>query len=217
MLFNIMGDFMAKMKSAKLSMNNKEKAFVYEIIGIISLLVSIIALARFGLIGKYLVLAFSLLFGDWYFIFIILVGVFGVYCLLFHKKIEIKSMRYYGIILILLSLLVITHFGMHDYVSQFEGNALKITLNLYFDYFKSNSTTMIKGGGIIGCIFFYVFYLLLGKIGTGIISLLIFFIGIVFLMKKTMKMFQMFQQIKIILCIKQLSFYIILLDKFLMN
>ena len=61
MLFNIMGDFMAKMKSAKLSMNNKEKAFVYEIIGIISLLVSIIALARFGLIGKYLVLAFSLI------------------------------------------------------------------------------------------------------------------------------------------------------------
>ena len=184
-----MGDFMAKMKSAKLSMNNKEKAFVYEIIGIISLLVSIIALARFGLIGKYLVLAFSLLFGDWYFIFIILVGVFGVYCLLFHKKIEIKSIRYYGIILILLSLLVITHFGMHDYVSQFEGNALKITLNLYFDYFKSNSTTMIKGGGIIGCIFFYVFYLLLGKIGTAIISLLIFFIGIVFLMKKTIREF----------------------------
>lgn len=184
-----MGDFMAKLKNAKLSMNNKEKAFVYEIIGIVSLLTSIISLARFGLIGKYLVLSFSLLFGDWYFIFIVLVGVFGVYCLVFHKKIEIKSIRYYGIILMLVSLLIITHFGMHDYVSQFEGNALKITLNLYFDYFKTSSTSMIKGGGIIGCIFFYIFYLLLGKIGTVIISLLIFFIGIVFLMKKTIREF----------------------------
>ena len=125
-----MGDYMAKMKSAKLSMNNKEKAFVYEIIGIISLLTSIIALARFGIIGKYLVLSFSLLFGDWYFIFIVLVGIFGVYCLVFHKKIEIKSIRYYGIIILLISLLVITHFGMHEYISQFEGNPLKITLNL---------------------------------------------------------------------------------------
>lgn len=184
-----MGDIMAKLKKPTLSMNNKEKAFVYEIIGIVSLLVSIISLARFGLIGKYLVLAFGLLFGDWYFIFIVLVGFFGIYCLVFHKRIELKSVRYYGIILILSSLLVITHFSMHEYVSQFEGNSLKLTINIYFDYFKSNNLSMIKGGGIIGCILFYIFYYLLGGVGAIIISILIFMIGIVFLTKKTIKEF----------------------------
>ena len=82
---------MAKLKKPSLSVNNKEKAFGYEIIGIVSILISIISLARFGLIGKYLVLTFSLLFGDWYFIFIVLVGFFGIYCLIFHKRIELKS------------------------------------------------------------------------------------------------------------------------------
>lgn len=184
-----MGDYMAKLKKAKLSMNNKEKSFAFEVMGIVSILISLISIARFGFIGKYLVLAFSLLFGDWYFVFIGLVGMFGVYCLVFHKKIEIKSVRYYGIFLILLSLLIITHFGMHEYVSQFEGNALKTTLKIYFDYFKSNSIRMIKGGGIVGCFFFYVFYFLLGKIGTILVSLILMFVGIVFLTKKTIREF----------------------------
>ena len=180
---------MAKLKKATLSMNNKEKSFAYEIIGILSLLISFISIAKFGLIGKYLVLSFSLLFGDWYFLFIGLVGLFGIYCLVFHKKIELKSIRYYGILLILLSLLIVSHFGMHEYVSQFEGNALKTTMSLYFDYFKSNSTSMIKGGGIIGSILFYVSYFLLGKVGTILISIFIMFIGIVFLSKKTIREF----------------------------
>lgn len=180
---------MAKLKKPSLSVNNKEKAFGYEIIGIVSILISIISLARFGLIGKYLVLTFSLLFGDWYFIFIVLVGFFGIYCLIFHKRIELKSIRYYGIMLILLSLLIITHFSMHEYVSQFEGNALKTTISLYFDYFRSNTSNMIKGGGIVGCICFYISYYLLGKVGTIIISLLILFVGVVFLSKKTMREF----------------------------
>lgn len=180
---------MAKLKKATLSMNNKEKAFIYEVIGIISLVVSIIAIARFGIIGKYLVLTFCLLFGDWYFIFIILLGFFGIYSLVFHKKIEFKSVRYYGVILILLSLLIITHFNMHEYVNQFEGNNIKMTLNLYFDYFKTNSISSIKGGGIIGCIFFYITYYLLGTFGTILISLIMFFVGIVFLTKKTIREF----------------------------
>lgn len=184
-----MGDFMAKLKKAKLSMNNKEKSFAYEIIGIVSLLIALISIARFGLVGKYLVLAFSLLFGDWYFVFIALVGIFGVYCLVFHKKVELKSVRYYGIILILLSLLIISHFGMHDYVVQFEGNALKTTLNLYFEYFKSSSTSMIKGGGIVGCLCFYIAYYMLGKVGTVLISLILMFVGVVFLSKKTIREF----------------------------
>lgn len=180
---------MAKLKKATLSMNNKEKSFAYEIIGIVSLLISLISIARFGLIGKYLVLSFSLLFGDWYFVFIGLVGVFGVYCLIFHKKIELKSIRYYGIILILLSLLIVSHFGMHEYVSQFEGNAFKTTLRLYFDYFKSSTTSMIKGGGIVGAVCFYFAYFLLGKVGTILISLILMFVGVVFLSKKTIKEF----------------------------
>lgn len=180
---------MPKLKKPKLDINKKEKAFIYEIIGIVAILLAIIALAKFGLIGKYLVLAFCLLFGDWYFIFIILVGIFGLYCLIFHKKFELKSIRYYGIILILLSMLILTHFSMHEYISNYEGNSLILTFNLYLNYFRTGNTQMIEGGGIIGCIFFYIFYYLLGSVGTIIVSIILFFVGIVFLTKKTIKEF----------------------------
>ena len=50
---------MGKLKKPKLDINKREKTFVYEIIGIVSILITIISLARFGLIGKYLVLSLS--------------------------------------------------------------------------------------------------------------------------------------------------------------
>lgn len=180
---------MAKLKKPKLDINKKEKAFVYEIIGIFAIIIAIISLAKFGLIGKYLVLSFSLLFGDWYFVFIILIGIFGIYCLIFHKKFELKSIRYYGVILILLSMLILTHFSMHNYISYYDGNPLVLTFKIYLSYFRSGSYQMIDGGGIIGCVCFYIFYYLLGKVGTIIISFILFFVGIVFLTKKTMKEF----------------------------
>ena len=56
---------MGKEKKRKEDGDKKELTFYYEIVGIITILISIITLARLGNSGKWLMIFFKLLFGDW--------------------------------------------------------------------------------------------------------------------------------------------------------
>lgn len=185
---------MAKEKQSEYTQKNKEFIFLYEIVGILCILLALISIAKLGIVGKYGMLTFRLLFGDWYFLFLLLLGVLGIYFLFVHHHFTIKNIRYLGIILIVLSIIIISHFSMHEFVINYEGNALKNTLLLYLDYFKNNRPNMMKGGGVIGAILFYILYFLFSKVGTIIICIFTVFIGVVFICKKTV-----FEFIKIII------------------
>lgn len=184
-MFNILGDNMAKEKKSEIDNKTKEFTFFYEIIGIICILISLISIARLGIIGFYGMLVFRLLFGDWYFLFLIALGALGVFFLFVHHSFSLKNIRYLGILLIILSLITLTHFSMHNYVSKLEGNKLKNTFLLYIDYFKNGRSSMMIGGGIIGCCLFYLLYYLFSSVGITIICLIAIFIGIVFISKLT--------------------------------
>lgn len=185
---------MSKEKQAEYVQKNKEFIFIYEILGIICLLLALISLTRLGIVGKYGMLTFRLLFGDWYFLFLLLFGALGIFFLFVHHHFTIKNIRYLGIVLIVLSLITLSHFSMHEFVSSYEGNNLKNTILLYFDYFKNFRPNMMKGGGIVGCILFYILYFLFSKVGTILICCFTIFVGIVFICKKTI-----FEFIKMIL------------------
>lgn len=176
---------MSKEKQAEYVQKNKEFIFIYEILGIICLLLALISLTKLGIVGKYGMLTFRLLFGDWYFLFLLLLGALGIFFLFVHHHFTIKNIRYLGIILIVLSLITLSHFSMHEFVSSYEGNNLKNTILLYFDYFKNYRPNMMKGGGIVGCVIFYILYFLFSKVGTILICCFTIFAGIVFICKKT--------------------------------
>lgn len=180
-----MGDIMSKEKQSEYTQKNKEFTFIYEVAGIICLLIALISIAKLGIVGKYGLLTFRLLFGDWYFIFLLLLGALGVYFLFVHHHFTIKNIRYLGIILVVLSIIIISHFSMHEFVSEYEGNSFKNTIFLYLEYFKNYRPNMMRGGGIIGCIFFYILYFLFSSVGTIIVCGFMFFMGIVFICKKT--------------------------------
>ena len=78
---------------------------------------------------------------------------------------------------------------MHRYVKNYEGNSLVTTIQLYFNSFKTENAESIVGGGIIGASLFYLCYYLLSEVGVILISILLFFLGIVFICKKTIKDF----------------------------
>ena len=75
---------MPKKKITKIETEKKERIFYYEIIALFSI-------TRLGAFGTYLMLTFRLLFGDWYFLMILLLFLYGIYCLLVHKKMKIIS------------------------------------------------------------------------------------------------------------------------------
>ena len=63
---------MAKEKTQNVGTKENERLFHYEILGIILLILSMLAIAKMGLIGKYLMLTVKVLFGDWYFLIFLL-------------------------------------------------------------------------------------------------------------------------------------------------
>lgn len=176
---------MAKEKKMVLEQNKKELTFYYELIGVITILIAFIALARLGIVGYYIMMAFRITFGDWYFTFLLALLLFGIYCLFKHHAISFKNMRSIGVILMMVSILTISHFPMHNYISQFGDNQVKMTISLYLDYFKNYQEGAIVGGGMIGMLFFYLFYTLFSSVGTVVITCFLFIVGVSFSFNKT--------------------------------
>ena len=134
-------------------------------------------------------LTVKVLFGDWYFLIVLLTMAYSIRCILIHQKLKISNIRYLGIFLIILALILLSHFTMHKYVRNYSQNYLKLTLSLYFNYFKTNQPSAIVGGGIIGALIFYLFYFLFSEVGVILLSIILCFIGTVFITKKTIKDF----------------------------
>lgn len=180
---------MAKEKTQNVGTKENERLFHYEILGIILLILSMLAIAKMGLIGKYLMLTVKVLFGDWYFLIFLLMIFYAIRCIIVHRRLKINNIRYLGIFISILSLILLSHFSMHRYVKNYEGNSLVTTIQLYFNSFKTENAESIVGGGIIGASLFYLCYYLLSEVGVILISILLFFLGIVFICKKTIKDF----------------------------
>ena len=192
---------MAKEKTQKIENSENEKLFYYEILGIVLLILSMLAIGKMGFIGSYLMLIIKVLFGDWYFLIILLLIIYAIRCIIIHKKLKIINIRYLGIFLLFLSLILLSHFSMHKYVKEYDQNHLKITLSLYLTNFKNNTPDGIVGGGVIGAILFYISYYLLSEAGVILVSIILLFLGIVFITKLTIKdfIFKIISGIKIFL------------------
>ena len=184
---------MAKEKQSHYIQTQRDLTFYYEIVGIISIIIPILGFARLGSIGFYVMLIFKIIFGDWYFLFLLTILLYGLRCLLYHKPMDFKRMRVIGIVLILLGIMILSHFPMHKYIASFdidnEGGYFGKTIGLYLDYFKNYYEGMVVGGGIIGTCFFYMFYSLLSSIGTTLMIIVFIFVGMVFVTEKTINEF----------------------------
>lgn len=183
------GIMMAKEKYQTLEAKDNERVFYYEILGIVLLILSMLSIAKLGLVGKYLMLMTKLLFGDWYFMVTFLTIAYGIRCILVHQKLKVNNVRYLGIFISILSIILLSHFAMHRFVKAYDENYLKLTFRLYFNAFKSENPDAIVGGGIIGGLIFYCFYYLFSEIGVVLLSIVLIFLGIVFICKKTIKDF----------------------------
>ena len=184
---------MAKEKYSHYEKEQKDLTFYYEIVGILCIIIPILGFARLGSIGFYVMLIFKIIFGDWYFLFLLTILCYGLRCLIYHKPMDLKRMRVIGIVLILLGIMILSHFPMHKYLVSFDtentGGYFRKTLGLYLDYFKNYYDGMVVGGGIIGAIFFYMFYSLVSTIGTSFMIIVFIFVGLVFFTEKTINEF----------------------------
>lgn len=180
---------MGKEKVQVLEIKENERIFHYEVLGIVLFTLSLLAIAKLGIVGEYLMLITKLLFGDWFFLIYGITIAYSIRCIIFHKRLNFNSVRYIGIFILILSIILLSHFSVHNFVKDYEENHLVLTIKLYFNSFKNENPDGITGGGIIGATIFYLFYYLFSSVGVICLSMILIFLGIVFISKKTIKEF----------------------------
>lgn len=184
---NKKGDFqMAKDKKRSIDEVKKaETTFYHEIIGITSVVIAIIILGKLGKMGEWLTIFSKILFGDWFWFFILFVLFYGLYNLMLHKSFDFKHQRFIGYTFFSLGLIVFAHFRMHSAIQNRDGNYFKTTWTIYMNYISTQSDIYL-GGGLIGAIIFYLFYYLFGIIGVTLVATILMMMGISLMMNKTL-------------------------------
>ncbi len=173
-----LGDTMPKEK--KKSFDEKEEQttlFYYEIIGSVVIILSITALGKLGKIGKILTVLSKVLFGDWYFIVLLFCLFLGIYNLFMHKRFDFTNHRFIGFVFLLCSILLFSHFSIHNYVLESNKSYISGTISIYKSFINSGNDSSL-GGGVIGATAFYLIYYLLGTIGVVLCGIILAILSI---------------------------------------
>ncbi len=165
-----------KEKKSKEEIANGVGQFYYETIGMISLIFALILIAKLGKVGKFLTLFLKVLFGDWYLLIVIMILIFGVYLILNHRGFNFKNQRFLGYIFCVFSFLMLSHFPVHNYVTKEDGGYFSLTWQHYKSFMSYQIDTYL-GGGLIGALFFYLFFTLFGKVGVILVSIIFIILG----------------------------------------
>lgn len=181
---------MAKRKKRKSKKNETlKRTMKFELIALILLALAVISIARLGAVGNATVLFFRFFMGEWYMLSLIGLVIFSGYLMwkralpyLFHTKLI-------GIYLIISSLLLLSHVTLFQLLSnggKFDDpSVIANTWELFRMEVRGETSTTDLGGGMLGAIFFALFYYLFDEAGSKIVAFLLIIIGFVLMTGKT--------------------------------
>ncbi|RNB88167.1 DNA translocase FtsK [Brevibacillus nitrificans] len=156
-----------------------------ELLGLIVIVLSLIGLLESGWLGKnILAFLFRFIAGSWDFLIpVLLIGM--ALHMMFTRKAPRLTYRVLGIVLIAMAICTWDHMILYKQVTAdgkfAEQSILRITWDrLWLDHSQKVSTTGV-GGGMLGGIVFAISNGLVGTIGTGLIIVFLFLVGIMFL------------------------------------
>ena len=178
---------MAKNKKRK-DENVKPSGAIIELKGIILLLISITGLCPFGIVAE-IIKGFScFLFGTLWAVFLVCVGVIGIYIIIKREIPDIINGKFLGILIILIGILTLLHIPYiktlkidpNKFNITKDGfNVIGDTVNNVMAYIKGASHCYDTGGGIIGSIFLSIFVALLTLNGTKFICITLIVCGVI--------------------------------------
>ena len=173
---------MAKRKRKKV-VKTKFK-YTAELYGIIFVLMAILGLGKYGPVGR-MIASFGLfLVGSLYMVFLLLVGIVGLYLLIKRESPDFFTSKLIGFYVFVLGFLILMHW---DFVVQNDYNSMVIfreTINQLIASFNEIMKTgtisdfFNVGGGVVGGVFSVLFTALFSYRGMQIISIVLIVAGI---------------------------------------
>lgn len=156
-----------KKRQANRKNKNKKKteeSLSWVVTGIVLILVAILALLRFGWLGKELANLLRLLIGDSYLLGGAFLAILGLVILIYGQPPRFGFKRTSGLILAYLGLLYILASRFFN-VRSVHSDFLTAFKNVIFEELARANVTVSVGGGWIGSFLYGIFYQLLGQIG----------------------------------------------------
>lgn len=179
-----------RQKKARRSKRHWKETFQLELIGLAMLAISVIAMARLGLVGKTLVFIARFFFGEWYMLLFVASFLLSFYIIWKRRWPSFTHRVLLGSYIIVSSLLMLSHETLFDLLSrrgQLDPSIIRTTWELFWDEVRGGSASADLGGGMIGAFFFAASYQLFDELGTKWICFFLFVIGAVFITGKSLR------------------------------
>lgn len=155
----------------------KKQNLNWSIIGLILILLSVLAVVRFGMLGKQVANLIRMLVGDSYLFASGLLALFGLVNVIYNQPIHFTIKRSLGLILAFFGILLMQSglYFEHELVNSGFLNSFWHAMSAEFG---RAGVTEDVGGGFIGSLGYQIFYPLLGQWGVRIFAALLLPIGI---------------------------------------
>ena len=156
---------------------NKKQNLSWSIFGLVLILLAVLAMVRFGILGKQVANLIRMFFGNSYLFVSGLLGLFGLVNVIYNQPIHLTTKRTIGLSLAFLGVLLIQSslYFEHELVNSGFLNSFWHAISAEFG--RAGVTESV-GGGLIGALGYQIFYPLLGQIGIRIFAFLLIPIGI---------------------------------------
>ena len=166
---------MAKKKQKK-QKDGAKFEYSNEVVGVLLILFSIIGIGGYGPAGNFIRSFAVFLVGVIYPLFLVFLLGIGVYLILKRKIPDLINSRMIGLYVLVIALLVLLHM---KYVNELQGQEIITeTLDNIMKTFKNTDMIDNCGGGMIGALFGYLFYISF-KDGVYIVLVTMVIIGVV--------------------------------------
>ncbi|QFT88927.1 DNA translocase SpoIIIE [Bacillus sp. THAF10] len=184
---------MSKRKKRQRKSKNRDewkRTVTFEVIGLLLLALSCIAIAKLGMVGHAFVLVFRFFSGEWY--MLMLLGLLILSCYIIWKRDlpTFFSRQLVGIYVIVMSILLINHEALFRTLSRGGGFANPSVIGNTWDFFwqevNGEISTPELGGGMIGAVLFALFHLLFDATGARWIAMIFIVIGILLVTGKSL-------------------------------
>lgn len=156
---------MAKKKTRK-ETKKEPKGYVYELVGFLLILISIVGFINAGMVGRFIKSFATFLVGTWYALLFVGVIVIGVYMMIKRKKPDFITAKLIGLYIFIIGILLASHI---NYLSNVDLKGFDIIGETINNFMVSNGNANANlCGGILGATFASLFLVLFDLEGTKI-------------------------------------------------
>ena len=156
----------------------KKKGYSLEVIGIILIFISILAIGEFGFVGRFFANIIRFFVGETFQLFFVFFIILGANYIFLGGHPTFKTNRFVGGALIFSALLVGLHMNLFEPIMEADVNIITATFRRFPNVFQPAAENVSMGGGMIGAVLYAISYFLFENIGTYLLIILLVFIGI---------------------------------------